>query len=132
MSFYKLNKIVEDDKFEIIRGMRDYGLTFHLVNKTLLKLKFNVSSIGYQYWITAIILYKKNYYKYDNSIEKIYNDVAEEHKTTRSRVERSMRTARLTATEEIQKYFNYYNKLTNKTVLELLSRCFLFIGRKEN
>lgn len=37
-----------------------------------------------------------------------------------------MRTAKATATEQIQKQFNYYNKLTNKTVLELLTRNALF------
>ena len=41
-------------------------------------------------------------------------------------------TAKATATEEIQKQFNYYNKLTNKTVLELLTRNALFIEKVDN
>ena len=98
-----------------------YGMQVNTIPKLLLKLKFNVSSIGFKYWTTAIIQYKKNYFKCNNKIEKVYNDVAKIHNTTRTRVERSMRTARATATEEIQKQFNYYNKLTNKTVLELLT-----------
>ena len=99
-----------------------YGMQFDTIPKLLLKLQFNVSSIGFNYWITAINLYRTNYYKYNNIIEQVYYDVAKIHNTTRTRVERSMRTAKATATEQIQKQFNYYNKLTNKTVLELLTR----------
>ena len=102
------------------------------IPKLLLKLQFNVTSIGFNYWITAIQQYRKNYYKYNNTIEKVYNDVAQIHNTTRTRVEKSMRTAKATATEQIQKQFNYYNKLTNKTVLELLTRNALFIEKVDN
>ena len=109
-----------------------YGMQVFTISKLLLKLQFNVTSIGFYYWITAIRLYRKNYYKYDNTIEKVYNDVAEIHNTTRTRVERAMRTAKATATEQIQKQFNYYNKLTNKTVLELLTRSALFIEKIDN
>ena len=100
---------------------------YNEISKLLLNLQFNVSSKGFYYWITAIKLYRKNYYNYNNTIEKVYNDVAKIHNTTRTRVERAMRTAKATATEQIQKQFNYYNKLTNKTVLELLTRNALFI-----
>lgn len=98
-----------------------YGMQVSTIPKLLLKLQFNVTSIGFQYWATAIMIYRKNYFKYNNTIEQVYHDVAKIHKTTRTRVERAMRTAKATATEEIQKQFNYYNKLTNKTVLELLT-----------
>ena len=97
-----------------------YGMQVNTIPKLLLKLQFNVSSIGFNYWITAIMQYRKNYFKYNNTIEQVYHDVAKIHNTTRTRVERAMRTAKATATEEIQKQFNY-NKLTNKTVLELLT-----------
>lgn len=108
-------------------GSRHYG-----INKMLLKLQFNVRSIGFQYWITAIQQYRKNYFKYNNTIEQVYHDVAKIHNTTRTRVERAMRTAKATATEQIQKQFNYYNKLTNKTLLELLTRNALFIEKADN
>lgn len=98
-----------------------YGMQVDTIPKLLLKLQFNVSSIGFYYWITAIQRYRKNYYKYNNTIEQVYHDVAKIHNTTRTRVERAMRTAKATAIEQIQKQFNYYNKLTNKTVLELLT-----------
>lgn len=98
------------------------------ISKLLLKLQFNASSIGFKYWIVAINLYRKEYYKYNNTIEQVYYDVAEIFNTTRTRVERSMRTSRSTATEQIQIIFNYYNKLTNKTVLEILTHYLIFEG----
>lgn len=106
-----------------------YGIQDSTIPKLLLKLQFNVSSIGFQYWATAIMQYRKNYYKYNNIIEQVYYDVAKIHNTTRTRVERAMRTAKVTATEQLQKQFNYYNKLTNKTVLELLTCNALFIEK---
>ena len=109
-----------------------YGRQVNTISKLLLKLQFNVSSIGFNYWVTAIRQYRKNYYKYNNTIEQLYYDVARIHNTTRTRVERSMRTAKATATEQIQKQFNYYNKLSNKTVLELLSCNVLFIEKADN
>lgn len=109
-----------------------YGMEVTTITKLLLKLQFNVSSIGFQYWETAIMLYRKKYYEYNNTIEQVYHDVAKIYNTTRTRVERAMRTAKSTATEQIQKRFNYYNKLTNKTVLELLTRNVLFIEKVDN
>lgn len=109
-----------------------YGMQVNTIPKQLLKLQFNVSSIGFNYWVSAIIKYRKNYYKYNNTIEQVYYDVAETYNITRARVERAMRTARATATEQIQKQYNYYNKLTNKTVLELLTRNSLFIEKIDN
>lgn len=109
-----------------------YGMQVSTISNLLLKLQFNVRSIGFKYWITAIKQYSENYYKYNNTIEQVYHDVAKIHKTTRTRVERVMRTAKATATEQIQKQFNYYNKLTNKTVLELLTCNALFIEKLDN
>ena len=131
MGYYKLDDNLEE-KFTFKYGSRGYGQMYYGINKMLLQLQFNVTSIGFYYWITAIQQYRKNYYKYNNTIEKVYNDVAKIHNTTRARVERAMRTAKATATEQIQKQFNYYNKLTNKTVLELLTRNALFIEKVDN
>ena len=82
-------------------------------------------AVGFNYWITALYKYSKNHYKYDNTIEKVYKDVAEAYGTTRTRVERAMRTAREPATKEIHEAFNYHLKLTNKTVLELLTHAII-------
>lgn len=132
MGYYKIDENILNKQYEIKIGSRHYGQMYYGINKMLLQLQFNVTSIGFYYWITAIQQYRKNYYKYDNTIEKVYNDVAKIHNTTRTRVERAMRTAKATATEQIQKQFNYYNKLTNKTVLELLTRNALFIEKVDN
>ena len=91
------------------------------IKDMLLSLSFNLNSIGFRYWITAININQNtnNYLK--NSIENVYYQVAKIHNTTRNRVERAMRTARETATERIQEKYNYGLKLTNKSVLILLS-----------
>lgn len=91
------------------------------IKDMLLSLSFNLNSIGFKYWITAISINQNtnNYLK--NSIENVYQQVAKIHNTTRNRVERAMRTARETATEKIQEKYNYGLKLTNKSVLILLS-----------
>lgn len=109
-----------------------YGMQVSSIPKRLLKLQFNVSSIGFRYWVTAIMQYRKNYFKYNNTIEQVYHDVAKIHNTTRTRVERAMRTAKKTAIEEIKKQYNYDFKLTNKVVLELLTRNSLFIEKTDN
>lgn len=132
MGYYKIDENILENQFNFIIGSRHYGQMYYGINKMLLQLQFNVTSIGFYYWITAIQQYRKNYYKYNKTIEKVYNEVAKIHNTTRTRVERAMRTAKATATEQIQKQFNYYNKLTNKTVLELLTRNALFIEKVDN
>lgn len=129
MSYYKIDEKKLNKQYEIKFGSRYSGQTYYCINKLLLKLKFNISSIGFHYWATAIIEYRKNYYKYNNTIEQVYHDVAEIHNTTRTRVERAMRTAKKTALEEIKKQYNYDFKLTNKVVLELLTRNNLFIEK---
>ena len=116
MGYYKLDEKLLDKRFEIKMGSRHYGQMYYGINKMLLQLQFNVTSIGFYYWITAIQQYRKNYYKYNNTIEQVYHDVAKIHNTTRIRVERAMRTARTPATEQIQKQFNYYNRLTHNAL----------------
>lgn len=131
MGYYKIDDNILNKQYEVKIGSRHNGQMYYGINKMLLQLQFNVTSVGFYYWITAIQQYQKNYYKY-NTIEQVYQDVAKIHNTTRTRVERVMRTAKATATEQIQKQFNYYNKLTNKTVLELLTRNALFIEKVDN
>ena len=118
---YKLDEKLLDKQFEIKIGSRNYGQMYYDINKLLLKLQFNVTSIGFYYWITAIQKYRKNYYKYNNTMEKVYNDVAKIHNTTRNRVERAMRTASQTAKKTIAKEYKYNGKLSTKAILELLS-----------
>lgn len=91
------------------------------IKDMLLSLSFNLNSIGFEYWITAISINQNTNNYLRNSIENVYQQVAKIHNTTRTRVERAMRTARETATERIQEKYNYSLKLTNKSVLILLS-----------
>lgn len=90
------------------------------IKDMLLSLSFNLNSIGFKYWITAINICQNNL-KNSIEIEKVYQQVAKIHNTNRNRVERTMRTARETATERIQEKYNYSLKLTNKSVLILLA-----------
>lgn len=118
MNFYQMSEN-KDYYFKIAN--RGYGITYNTINKLLLELNFNVSSIGFRYWISALIEYKRNYWKYNNTIEGIYNNIAEQYQTTRNRVERAMRTARTPADKKIQELSGYSNKITNKIALELLT-----------
>lgn len=87
----------------------------------LKELGFNISSIGFNYWVLAVDLYNRNCEEYGIvNISNIYEEVAEIYHTTKSRVERAMRTARRTATENIVKEFNYNGKITNLSCLKLL------------
>lgn len=66
MGYYKLDEKLLDKEFEIKIGSRQQ--MYYRINKMLLQLQFNVTSIGFYYWITAILQYRKNYYKYNNTI----------------------------------------------------------------
>lgn len=131
MSFYKINNQLLDKPLNVEIAPRYYGQLYYAIEKGLLELGFNVSSIGFKYWVVAIIGYRRHKYKYNDTIESIYEDIAKKMGTTRSRVERSMRTARADATKNIQEYFNYYKQITNKTALSLLtSQFYLFSNDK--
>ena len=91
------------------------------ISNILLDYNFNISSVGFSYWVTAIIQYRRTYFIYNNTIEEVYNTVAEIHKTTRDRVERGMRTARKTAENYINEHFECKKKITNKYLLNLLT-----------
>ena len=87
----------------------------------LKELGFNISSIGFNYWMLAVDLYNRNCDKYGIiNITNIYEEIAEIYHTTKARVERAMRTARRTASENIVKEFNYNGKITNLSCLKLL------------
>lgn len=87
----------------------------------LKELGFNISSVGFNYWVLAVDLYNRNCEQYGIvCMSNIYEEVAEIYHTTKARVERAMRTARKTATENIVKEFNYNGKITNLSCLKLL------------
>lgn len=87
-----------------------------LVANLLIDLKMDFNSLGFNYWRYAIILYKNK----DIKITDLYIEVAEKYNTTNKAVERNMRYQRKKVDKNIQKYFNYDEKITNQTFLNLI------------
>lgn len=87
------------------------------IKEILLKLKFNINSKGFEYWIQAIHLYTT--FNEKIKMTKLYEQLAFEFITDPEVIERNMRTASKTAHKNIQEYFNYDNKITNKVILQL-------------
>ena len=86
------------------------------IKKILLKLKFNINSKGFNYWIEAVYLYTN----YDNVLMKdLYNNLSYDFNTPKIAVERALRTASKQAYNSIHKYFNYDGKITNSVILKL-------------
>lgn len=106
---------------------KKYGALHNKIYMLLLELDFSPNSIGFRYWITAIIINTKCYYK-NIRITDLYNEIAAIHHTTWTRVERAMRHARVNATNNIMEHFNdiKIKKISNSTVLEILTHEFLF------
>lgn len=91
------------------------------IKRKLLELHFNVNSEGFNFWASAIYI-RIRFADERIKMEDIYKELAFEYITTEKAVERNMRTASKTAIEKIQEYFNYKNKITNKTILELFRK----------
>lgn len=117
--YYDINKNVIDKKFNIQIGERRIGQTYNLRQKYLLQLGFNINSIGFDFWLTAIRIYLKNR---QISMMTLYNEIAKITNKTASQIERSMRIASETAKENIKKLYDYNGKLSNKTILILITK----------
>ena len=87
------------------------------IKQILLKLQFNINSKGFNYWIQAIHLYTK--FNEKITMTELYKQLAYEFMTNENCIERSLRTASKQAYKNIQEYFNYHNKISNKVILEL-------------
>lgn len=87
------------------------------IKNILLKLQFNINSKGFDYWIQAIHLYTT--FNEKIKMTELYKQLAFEFITNADVIERNMRTASKTAHKNIQEYFNYDNKITNKVILQL-------------
>lgn len=103
---------------------RNFGKTYKLIYSYLIGLGFNVSSIGFNFWIEAIYIYRRDYYKYKFTLEEMYQEIAQRNKTSRDNVERQLRQARKNANRNLTKYFNY-EKITNKSLLKLIGDQFI-------
>lgn len=97
-----------------------YNMKYQERQNLLKKLNFNITSIGFKYWIKAIDIYKKDSWRYGFTIEYLYNIIADYFQTTRTRVERAMRTASQNAKKTIAEKYNYNGKLSTKVILELI------------
>lgn len=117
--YYDINKIDIDKKFNIQIGGRRNGQTYHLRQNYLLQLGFNITSIGFDFWLTAIHIYLKNR---QISMMTLYNEIAKRTNKTASQIERAMRTASETAKENIKQLYDYNGKLSNKTILTLITK----------
>ena len=117
-------------RYNVLIGQRSYKNSYYEIIKLLTRLNFNIESVGFQYWVMALIIYKKNFYRYDDTIETIYSEVAKIFQTTRNNVERDMRTASQEAKKTIANDFEYNKKLTNKTILKLLTHNICLINMK--
>lgn len=117
--YYDINKIDSDKKFNIQIGGRRNGQTYYLRKNYLLQLGFNINSIGFDFWLIAIHIYLKNR---QISMMTLYNEIAKRTNKTASQIERAMRTASETAKENIKKLYDYNGKLSNKTILTLITK----------
>lgn len=87
------------------------------IRQILIKLQFNINSKGFDYWIQAIHLYTT--FNEKIKMTELYEQLAFEFITNADVIERNMRTSSKTAHKNIQEYFNYDNKITNKAILQL-------------
>ena len=113
--YYDINKIDSDKKYNIKIGERGFGQTYHLRQKYLLQLGFNINSNGFYYWIRAIEVSQPNV-----KMESVYFTLAQFFGKKPSLIERGMRTASETAKEKIKEYYKYDGKLSNKSILKLI------------
>ena len=118
--YYNINKVSNDaKKYNIKIAERGFGETYHLRQKYLLQLGFNINSNGFDFWLTAIRIYLKNR---QISMMTLYNEIGKITNKTASQIERAMRTASETAKENIKKLYDYNGKLSNKTILTLITK----------
>lgn len=118
--YYNINKVSNDaKKYNIKIAERGFGQTYHLRKNYLLQLGFNIKSIGFDFWLTAIHIYLKNR---QISMMTLYKEIGKRRNKTASQIERAMRTASETAKENIKKLYDYNGKLSNKTILTLITK----------
>lgn len=79
-----------------------------IVNE-MLKLKFNINSKGFEYWVDGIIYYHTIK---DFKIMSIYRYLADKYNTSITNVERVMRSSSEIIKEELEKKLDY--SISNK------------------
>lgn len=86
----------------------------------LIKLGFKIDSLGFEYWIRSIEIYKENYWRYGFTMQILYNEIAKEFNSKAHRIERCLRTASAPAKKKISEIYNYKLNITTKTILQLI------------
>lgn len=94
----------------------------------LIKLRFKIDSLGFEYWIRAIEIYKKDYLRKGFTMQYLYSVIANDFNISAHNVERCMRTASAPAKKKISEIYNYKLDITTKTILQLIC----IIGIKED
>ena len=84
------------------------------IEDLLIKLGFNVSTKGFNYWVEAVRMNRLD------KMEDVYSFIATNNRDTRNKVEKAMRVTREQANKNIKEYFNYNFRIGNKTLLHLL------------
>ncbi len=126
--YYNINKVPNDaKKYNLKIAERGFGQVYYLRQKYLLQLGFNINSIGFDFWLIAIQIYLKNR---QISMMTLYEEIGKRRNKTASQIERAMRTASETAKENMKKLYDYNGKLSNKTILTLITK-FETIGLEE-
>ncbi len=81
-------------------------------------LELKIGNLGYKYWIEIITMAINN--NEILPIESLYYELAIRFNSDRNNIERALRTELRNKKENIQKYFNYNRKVTNKVFLYLM------------
>lgn len=88
------------------------------IRKELTYLGFNINSRGFEYWIEAIKYVNENPINW--TMMEVYEEIAKNYNYSKTCIERTMRYAIEPAKNNIQKEYNYYKKIRNKTFLNLI------------
>ena len=91
------------------------------INNIFNELGLKITRSGYYLWTTLILqVYNQidNIENFSNiHITQVYKELAKAKDSTYTKIERNLRTLIEDKQEQLQKYFNYNNRIDNKTFL---------------
>lgn len=96
------------------------------INNIFNELGLKITRSGYYLWTTLILqVYNQidNIENFSNiHITQVYKELAKAKDSTYTKIERNLRTLIGDKQEQLQKYFNYNNRIDNKTFLIFMIR----------
>lgn len=96
------------------------------INNIFNELGLKITRSGYYLWTTLILqVYNQidNIENFSNiHITQVYKELAKAKDSTYTKIERNLRTLIEDKQEQLQKYFNYNNRIDNKTFLIFMIR----------